>query len=218
MTLALLVLDCDGIILESVAAKREAYKRMAAPFGPEAVRRMVAFFTENGGVSRYRQLTWLYREFAGRTPDSEELEALSRQYSAMCLEQVLAAPLVPGVLDVLESWRGRVPIYVCSGSPVEELHLELEQRGIAGYFTDIIGAPPPKEKSLARIVRETAVDRRTVVMVGDSPSDLNAAKYAGTLFYGRGERFAGSGYPWAKDLTELNAWLKQLYLSPRTTP
>jgi phosphoglycolate phosphatase-like HAD superfamily hydrolase len=40
-------------------------------------------------------------------------------------------------------------------------------------------------------------------MVGDSSTDMEAAENVGTLFYGRGERFADAKWPWGSDLQGL---------------
>ena len=47
-------------------------------------------------------------------------------------------------------------------------------------------------------------------MIGDSSTDQYAAEAVGTLFYGRGDYFKNSGYPWYQDLTRLNEYLERL--------
>ena len=46
-------------------------------------------------------------------------------------------------------------------------------------------------------------------MVGDSVSDLEAAQFVGTLFYGRGNWFSNLECPWGEDLTGLDQYLKK---------
>ena len=89
-------------------------------------------------------------------------------------------------MDVLERWHGRVPMYVCSGTPQEELQSVLEQRGLARYFTGICGTPPAKAELLKGIVRKERIDPADAVMVGDATTDSDAAEAAENLFYGRG--------------------------------
>lgn len=207
MALSLLVFDCDGVILESVDAKTEAFARVAERYGPEARDRLALFHRLHGGVSRREKFAWLFREVLRKEITPPEMEELCDLFVRYALENVLNAPLVPGIMQVLQAWRGRVPMYVCSGTPTEELRTVLGRRSLAGYFDGICGTPPAKAERLAMIVREAGVDPADAVMVGDAGTDMQAAESAGTRFYGRGREFEGSGYPWGEDLTELNAWL-----------
>ena len=72
------------------------------------------------------------------------MEDCCARFVSYALDNVLNAPLVPGVMDVLERWHGRVPMYVCSGTPQEELQSVLEQRGLARTSPASAGRPPPR--------------------------------------------------------------------------
>lgn len=211
MALSCIVFDCDGVILESVPIKTRAFARVAAPFGDEAVDRLLIYHKAHGGVSRYTKFEWLYREVLGREITQEELAALGRQYAEIAFEEVCRCELVPGVEAVFKRWQGWVPMYVCSGAPHEELNCILKGRGLDQYFAGIYGSPPAKAELLRCIITQAGVEPITTVMVGDSVTDLDAAETVGTLFYGRGGELQGGGFPWGEDLTGLNEWLEALY-------
>ena len=44
-------------------------------------------------------------------------------------------------------------------------------------------------------------------MVGDAPTDRDAAETVGTLFYGVGPELTGGSFPWGEDLKGLSAWI-----------
>jgi phosphoglycolate phosphatase-like HAD superfamily hydrolase len=210
MALSCIVFDCDGVILESVPVKTRAFARLAEPFGPEAVDRLVMYHAVHGGVSRYKKFEWLYREVLGREITREELAELGSRYADIAFEEVCRCDLVPGAESVLERWAGRVPLYVCSGAPHEELNEIFFRRGLDRYFAGIHGSPPAKTELLRGIIAQAGVEPATAVMVGDSVTDLDAAEAVGTLFYGRGGELAGGAFPWAEDLTGLNEWLESV--------
>jgi phosphoglycolate phosphatase-like HAD superfamily hydrolase len=210
MALSCIIFDCDGVILESVPVKTRAFARLAEPFGPEAVERLLMYHQAHGGVSRYKKFEWLYREVLGREIARAELEELGRRFAALAFEEVCRCDLVPGVEAVLTRWKGRTPMYVCSGAPHEELNAIREGRGLHHYFAGIFGSPPAKTALLRDIIRLAGVDPASAVMVGDSVTDLDAAEAVGTLFYGRGGELRGGSFPWGEDLTGLNAWLATL--------
>ncbi|MDR2076201.1 MAG: HAD family hydrolase [Desulfovibrio sp.] len=210
MPLALVVFDCDGVLLESVGAKTLAFKRIGAEFGPEAADRLTRYHILHSGVSRSEKFAWFFEEVLGRRILPEEDAALCSRFAGYCLEEVCASPLVPGIREVLDLWHGRVPLYVASGTPQAELADVLTRQGLARYFAGLFGSPPGKADLLRGILDLSGACPKETVMVGDSRSDYDAAEKAGTLFYGRGAVFRSSGCPWHTDLTRLNSYLESL--------
>ncbi|MDR2055864.1 MAG: haloacid dehalogenase-like hydrolase [Desulfovibrio sp.] len=195
-----LVFDCDGVILESADIKSRAFFALAEPFGLDAQRRFLRYHERHVGVSRFAKFSWLYATIEGRAISPEESEELGRRFAGLCKEAVLAAPFVSGFQDLLEEWHGRAPLFVASGTPRRELAEILEARGIAGKFAGVYGTPPDKAALLRRLIADHALDPAATVMFGDGETDYEAARQAGTLFFGRGKRFAGRGCLWAEDL------------------
>ena len=209
MPLTCLVFDCDGVILESVPVKTRAFERLVEGYGNEARDRMLMYHKVHGGVSRYKKFEWFFREVLGREITPQELEEWGQRFADIAYEEVCRCELVPGIQDVLDTWKGKLPLYVCSGAPHEELVQMLKGRGLDSYFTAIYGSPPAKAQLLANIVREARVDPADTLMVGDAPTDWQAAEAVGTRFYGRGEDVKGGAWPWGEDLTGLNAWIAE---------
>jgi phosphoglycolate phosphatase-like HAD superfamily hydrolase len=209
MPLQCLVFDCDGVILDSVPIKTRAFARLAEPYGKQARDRFVMYHTVHGGVSRYKNFEWFFREVLNREITPEESDELARLFAEYALDEVRRCDLIAGARDVLEVWRGKLPLYVCSGAPQEEVRAVLRERRIQDYFEGIYGSPPAKTQLLANIVTATGLLPETVLMVGDALTDQDAAEYAGTKFYGVGEQLKGGNYPWGPDLTSLNDWILQ---------
>lgn len=209
MSLQCLVFDCDGVILDSVPVKTRAFARLAEPFGEEARDRMVMYHTVHGGVSRYKKFAWFFEEVLGRAITAEESADWGRRFAAYALDEVRRCPLIPGAMDVLERWHGRLPLYVCSGAPQEELDLILRERALHAFFAAVYGSPPSKARLLARVLSEARVLPEETLMIGDAVTDRNAAEEVGTLFYGVGAELKGGPFPWGEDLRALNAWIEQ---------
>lgn len=210
MGLKCLVFDCDGVILDSVPVKTRAFARLAEPYGPEARDRFVMYHTVHGGVSRFRKFAWFFREVLGREITPAESGEWGKKFSEYALDEVRRCDLIPGAMEVLDAWSGRLPLFVCSGTPTEELRLVLEERGLANYFTGVYGSPPAKGEALAGIVRQCqSLAAEDVLMVGDSITDQDAAEYAGTLFYGVGKELKGGAFPWSENLLPLNDWIRE---------
>ncbi len=207
MAISHLVLDCDGVILESIDIKAKAMGAVAEPYGQEAVDWLVMTHCTNEGVSRYIKFAWFFETILGKKASEEDLDAWNKKFMQYALEALTQCELVPGIEEVLKTWHKKIPIYVCSGAPQAELPHILRERGIEHYFDGIYGSPPDKVTLLGNIVREIKADPADVLMVGDAPLDLEAAQSVGTQFYGRGHLFKDGKWPYGEDLTGLNAWI-----------
>lgn len=209
MPLKCLVFDCDGVLLDSVPVKTRAFARLAEPYGKEAMDRFVMYHTVHGGVSRYRKFDWFFREVLGREIAPAESKAWGDKFVEYALDEVRKCEMIPGALATLQAWQGKLPMYVCSGAPREELETILKERGLAHYFEGIYGSPPAKGELLKEIIRsqpELIADE--TLMVGDAITDVDASRAAGALFYGVGPELKGGDFPWSEDLTPLNAWIE----------
>ena len=201
--LSAVVFDCDGVLIESNEVKTLAFGQTVAGFGSKAMDRLMDYHREHGGISRFKKFEWFYREVVNAPLSDEMMKILCDRFTELCIDAVLEAPMVAGAQESLDLLSGRRPMFVASGTPEKELQDILVQRGLAPYFKGIRGTPPEKQHLLAQIISENRLDPSGVVMVGDAVTDLRAAQYCSTLFYGRGERFAEYDVPCSKDLTGL---------------
>lgn len=179
------VLDFDGVVLESVNVKTRAFAALFQNEGSEASARIVAYHEANGGISRYEKFRWAYREVLRRPLSGTEEKALGDRFNALVEEAVSAAEWVPGAREFIAAWCARLPLFVASGTPQEELRRVVSRRGLAASFRGVYGSPRAKAEILSSIIKDLSCAPREVVMVGDSINDLEGARAAGTLFIGR---------------------------------
>jgi phosphoglycolate phosphatase-like HAD superfamily hydrolase len=194
------VFDCDGVLIESNAIKTLAFGQTVAEFGQKAMDQLMDYHRKHGGISRFKKFEWFYREVI-KTPLSDEMmDELCGRFTALCIQAVLDAPMVAGARQSLNLLYDRLPMFVASGTPEKELREVLTKKGLARYFNGISGTPPEKQFLLSRIITENNLNATEVLMVGDATTDMEAALYNNTLFYGRGERFAKYNVPWSENL------------------
>ncbi len=186
LPIRVVVLDCDGVIIESVDVKTRAFAACFAEYGPEARAYMVDYHLRHGGISRYEKFRHFFSHWLKREITGEEMGRLSEMFTRNTLEEVLKAPLVPGALEFLEAFQHRLPLYVASGAPQDELRIILEHKGLAKYFKEIYGSPTTKPEILRLILAQEEVLPGEILMVGDSSTDLLAAEAVGARFVGPG--------------------------------
>lgn len=191
-----IILDFDGVILESVEVKTEAFRSLFADV-PEHVDEIVEYHRENTGVSRFDKFRHIYASILERDLPDKEFDRLSARYHELVIDGVLAARYVAGAEAFLERFSCRISLHVVSASPEGELRDIIAKRGMARYFRGIFGAPRRKADCIRAIRDLEHLDPLQVLFVGDALNDYRAAREAGVPFAGRvhpGEpdRFTGT--------------------------
>lgn len=179
-----IVFDFDGVLVESVDVKTRAFAALYEAHGKEVAAAVVAHHLAHGGLSRYEKFRHCHRAFLGREISAAEERALGERFSALVEDAVVAAAWIPGAHEFLEAWRGRLPIYVASSTPEDELLRIVARRGMAQYFAGVRGAPATKGEIVAGFARAAGVAPSRVLMVGDSTTDYEGAVQAGADFIG----------------------------------
>ena len=211
--LKLIILDFDGVIVESTDIKTEAFRKLFSDH-PKHVSAIVGYHKEHAGVSRYEKFSHIYKNILKQPLNEKKLAELGRRFSALVVEEIKACPLVPGALEFLENYSKKVKLFIASSTPEEELRYLVKARGLQKYFHGIYGAPTKKSEIVLRIMEKERVQKGEVLFVGDSTADHAEAVKAGVLFIGRVSDLAD--YPFTdsvktiEDLNELGTVVEEL--------
>lgn len=98
-------------------------------------------------------------------------------------EMVHDLPPFPLVREVLERSAARADMIVVSGTPGEALQREWAEHGIDGYVKAICGQEVGKKSQMLEWAAGGKYPAERVLMVGDAPGDLQAARKHGFLFF-----------------------------------
>jgi phosphoglycolate phosphatase-like HAD superfamily hydrolase len=201
------IFDFDGVILESGDIKTEAFLELFADY-PEHRNAIRQYHLENIGISRYRKFEWIHSELLGRALDHQESSRLGKAFSDIALGKILTCSCVPGALECLETLSARLPLFVASGTPQEELDFIVERRGLTRFFTGVFGTPRTKTEIIRHLLAGLGLSPDDVVFVGDGLSDYQAASETGVRFIARESASAavdwsGFGVPVLPDLHDV---------------
>lgn len=185
MKMKAIVFDFDGVLVDSVGLKNQAFEEIYQEHFGELTPDVQEYITKHGGLERAKKFTHFYEKSEGRPPTLDELELLSKLFAMKVKQVMIERALIPGVAKTLEELHKRnIPMYIASGTPHEELKEICHQIGLKEYFVEIYGAPHNK----ASVIR-TAAERFTlpftqILMVGDSMTDWHAAHMTACQFLG----------------------------------
>ena len=87
------------------------------------------------------------------------------------------------VSENLEKIVQKADVIVCSATPCEALEREWAEHDIAKYTKVIAGQEMGTKKEHLEIVSNGKYDKDKIIMLGDAPGDMKAAKANGVLFY-----------------------------------
>ena len=179
-----LVLDFDGVLVESEGLKTEVFREVFARFPAQAAA-CLAYHEAHLSLPRHTKFEYL-AQLAGRGGDAAFLQDLAEDFSRRAIARTAACPEVPGASAFLAEFSARLPLYLASITPEGDLLEVLERRQWRRYFVEVFGYPPrPKTAAVEQAVAAAGGRRTAVALVGDAPSDLQVARDTGIEFLGR---------------------------------
>jgi len=178
------IFDFDGVLVESAEIKTEAFGQLFSTY-PDKVHEIVEYHKRNMGISRYVKFRYFYENILGKELSHNEEMELGEKFSQIVLEKILKAPFVGGALDFLDKYHKKIPLFIASGTPDNELQYIVEERGISRYFKEIHGTPRKKPEIVLDILSRYSLNAPEVVFVGDAESDLKASRETSVRFIAR---------------------------------
>ena len=183
-TLQAVFFDFDGVIVDSNRTKAEAFRTLFHGYDDKVIAEIVDYHYQHGGISRVVKIEHAHRTIIGKPLTEAELASWAARYRCLVIEQVISVDWIVGAQLALKKLYTRVPIFVISGTPEEELVEVIERRGITEYFTEIAGSPTQKSIHIRRLLSKYTLTPDRCVFVGDSTTDYDAAQETGLFFIG----------------------------------
>ena len=180
----IIILDFDGVIVESNDIKDRAFEKIFENF-PEHSEDFFQYHRKHVSVSRYAKFDYVLEKL-GRVGDIELKNKLLADFSAYTLELMRSVPFVKGAEAFLRSMQDKLPLYLASVTPIDDLNKILDHLNIRYLFTDVYGCPPwTKPGAILDILKKENRIPSSGVLIGDSYGDQRAANETGVHFIGR---------------------------------
>lgn len=182
--LAVVILDFDGVIIESNHIKDEVFDELFRRF-PAQYENALAYHRTHVSVSRFRKFDYLLEQL-GRTGDEDLKRQLLADFSSRTLEKLKTVSFVNGAMDFLKEMKRHYPLYLASVTPIQDLEIILEHLHLTSYFKKVYGCPPwTKIDAVQDILSRENCLPRHAVLVGDSYGDQRTARETGIHFVAR---------------------------------
>lgn len=184
LNIKVIVLDFDGVVLESTDIKTRAFQKLFANY-TDHLKEIIKYHQDNGGISRYIKFRHIYENIIREPYNGETERRLAKEFEKLVFDRVIRCPLVDGAIGFLEKYYQQLPLYIVSGIPDKELREILDRRQMNKYFIKVYGASRSKEEWLKMIIEENDIDTKELLFVGDALSDYQAGIAVKVRFIGR---------------------------------
>ncbi len=166
------------MVFDLLRERPEVQARNVAP--PEAAR-LRAFIADetfpksNEGLQAY---------MAGHAhPEFETAWAWTTAVNATIADMVYGVPPFPYVRESLQFLADKADMIVVSATPVEALSREWEEHDLDQYVRVIAGQEMGKKALHLELAAKGKYPPEHILMIGDAPGDMKAARSVGALFY-----------------------------------
>lgn len=116
-------------------------------------------------------------------PELETAMAWTKAVNASIADMVHGVPPFPYVRETLMFLEDKADIIVVSATPGEALQREWEEHDIARYARVIAGQEMGSKAQHLALAAKGKYPPDHILMIGDAPGDLQAARSVGALFY-----------------------------------
>jgi phosphoglycolate phosphatase-like HAD superfamily hydrolase len=182
-----IIFDFDGVLVDSVDIKGQAFRRMYEQHGGDIGQQVYEYHMQHGGVSRREKFKHFSKLFFNKKLEAEELESMCDQFSNIVTDMVANASWIKGAKQFLEDNHENIGLHVASATPIDELLDIMRQRNMCHYFQSIKGSPAQKRDNIREIMDKERLNDSEVVMIGDAKTDYDAALHNGIDFVGVGK-------------------------------
>ena len=178
-----LVLDCDGVVLNSNKTKVNAYFEVAKRHGATdaQAQALVDHHIQKGSFPRNGKIAYYLKEILKQEVTDEVMQMYMHTFDEILDKTLMECEIAPGLQDLRDATR-HSKWMLLSGGDQRELRTIFARRNLAPLFdAGIFGGPDTKDVVLAR---EKSIGnlQYPALFIGDSKYDFEAATRAGMDF------------------------------------
>ena len=174
------------MVFDLLRERAEVQARHVEPPKAEALRAFIAddrFPKSNDGLGAYMKSRQADGANSGIMEELQRAWTWTNAVNDTVADMVYGVPPFPYVRESLELLADKADMIVVSATPVEALRREWEEHDIAPFVEVIAGQEMGKKALHLELAAKGKYDPTHILMVGDAPGDMQAAKANHALFY-----------------------------------
>ncbi|HEH5157345.1 TPA: HAD family hydrolase [Campylobacter coli] len=180
-----IIFDFDGVILNSVELKTQAFVELFQEFPKNKVQELVKYHIQNGGISRYHKIQYFFENILCEEISDKEILNYAKLYSQLTKEKLCNPKyIIKETLDFIKKKQGYYNMHIASGADEQDLLEICERLDLIQYFLSIHGSPTKKDDLVKNLLVNNNYKTKETILIGDSVNDYEAALKNNIYFYG----------------------------------
>jgi phosphoglycolate phosphatase-like HAD superfamily hydrolase len=175
--------DFDGVIMDSMTLKLDAYCECLDGFG-FARTDVDRIMRERMGQSRYRIIVEIYEQLLGKTIPPDLFETALATFNRLDEAAREKIQFLPGSLEFIRKVHADRFTAVVTGTPEEFILKTTAHHNLDQYFDIVRGSPDMKPDIVAELLRDHSIRTEESIFIGDGKTDQDAADCHGIRFVG----------------------------------
>ncbi len=139
MATKVIVLDFDGVVVESNDIKNTAFSEMF--IGSPEYEHIMRYHRTNNHVCRQDKFRHILGSILKQPVQESDIAIMADNFSALTRQKIIECPYVDGAEDFIKYFSSRLPLYIASATPANELKTILDSRRIFKEYKRAYGAP-----------------------------------------------------------------------------
>ncbi len=180
-----IIFDFDGVILDSVPVKTEAFRKLFEEFSDDRVEKLIEYHLLNGGKSRYIKIKYFFEEILFQNVSEDEILKYANRYSELTKEELTNPKyIIKDAIDFIKENYQKYNMHIASGADENDLNYICDKLELTKYFLSINGSPRNKYEIVKDILKNNKYNKKETILIGDSINDYVVAQKNQIAFYG----------------------------------
>ena len=180
-----IIFDFDGVILDSVPLKTEAFRKLFNSYPKDKVEKLIEYHMKNGGISRFVKIKHFFENILNEHISDTEIKNYADRYSQLTKEELTNSKyIINDAVDFIKQNHKKYNMHIASGADKNDLRYICEKLELTQYFLTINGSPNKKREIVKNILDLNNYKKDETILIGDSVNDYEAANENGIEFYG----------------------------------
>jgi len=200
-----IIFDFDGVILDSIPIKTEAFRKLFSSFSEDKVNELVEFHIQNGGMSRFKKIEYFFTQILNQNITNEDILKYAEMYSQITKEELAQKKyLIEDSLQFIQKNYKNYNMHIASGADEKDLKYICEKLELNKYFLSINGSPKVKSEIVKDILEKNNYKKEESILIGDSINDYEASLSNEIEFYGYNNQELQKQHKYITQFSEIN--------------